>query len=135
MYDPVSEAREWFEDAKRDYRDAAESIRNGNYIRACFYSHQAAEKIIKSFYYLKGRIIRGHNLVRLLKGLTTYGIKINDLLEDAERLNPHYSATRYPNARRRVGLTIKDYTEELAKDCFRRMKNIWERISKHLILE
>jgi len=109
MYDPISEAREWFKDAERDYNDAEEAIRNGKYIRACFYSHQAAEKIIKAFYYLKGRIIRGHNLVRLLKGLLNYGIKVDDLLEDAKKLNPHYSATRYPNARRRAGLTVKNY--------------------------
>lgn len=45
MYDPVSEAREWFEDAKRDYRDAEESIRrNGNYIGAYFLLSSSCRK-------------------------------------------------------------------------------------------
>jgi len=54
MYDPEAEAREWREDAKRDYRDAEKTIEDGNYIRACFYCHQAAEKIIKALYHFEG---------------------------------------------------------------------------------
>jgi len=135
MYDPEAEAREWREDAERDYRDAEKAIEDGNYIRACFYCHQAAEKIIKALHHFKGGIVRGHNLVRLLRGLTRYGIEVSDLLEDAERLNPHYSATRYPNARRIAGLTVEDYSEELAKDCFGGMERIWRRVSGYLTLE
>ena len=135
MYNPKAEAHEWLNDAERDYRDAEKAIKDGNYIRACFYCHQAAEKIIKAFYHFKGRIIRGHNLIRLLRGLTYYGIEVKDLIKDAGRLNPHYSATRYPNARRRARLRIENYTEGLAKDCFEGMVKIWGRVSKHLILE
>lgn len=132
MFDPRREAEEWLLEAKRDYEDAEKAFKDGNCIRSRFYSQQAAEKVIKAVYYLKGRVVRGHNLRRLLKGLAEYGIKVDDLLEDVDKLSIHFTATRYPNARRVAGIRLEDYNEQLAHDCLRRMGRVWERMLEQL---
>ncbi|MFQ6074567.1 MAG: HEPN domain-containing protein [Candidatus Bathyarchaeia archaeon] len=131
----LREAREWFSDAERDFREAEDRLSAEVYTEACFHSHQAAEKIIKAVYYSRGEVIIGHDLEGLLSGLEKYGLEVRDLMDDARELNPHYMTARYPDARRRYGLTFEDYNRDLAEECFRRMKRIWKRIKGSLILE
>lgn len=128
----MREAKEWLEDARRDFEEARDRFRAGVYTEACFHSHQAAEKAIKALLYSRGEIAIGHNLEMLLKGLRKYGLEIDDLMDDAKQLNPHYSAARYPDARRRYAIAIEDYTQELADGCLKGVERIWERVREHL---
>jgi len=129
------EAGEWLEDAKRDYVEAERCLRDGSYIFSCFHSHQAAEKLVKALLIFIGRPARGHDLIELLGKIESSGIKTEHLKDDARKLNPHYSASRYPDARRSMGIRIEDYNEDLAKKCFQSMVRIWKDLSKHLTLE
>jgi HEPN domain-containing protein len=128
-------AKRWLKVAEQDFREAEDRLKAGVYTEACFHSHQASEKIIKAFLYSKGEVVIGHNLEELLQKLREYGIKVSDLVDDAKKLNPHYTATRYPNAMIEYGLSFDDYTKELAEECLRGMKNIWRRVREALILE
>lgn len=127
----LKRSNEWFEEAQRDLKEAEDRFKSGVYTEACFHSHQAAEKLIKAFFYSKGEVATGHDLEKLLGGLKSY-LKVDDLMDAAKKLNPHYFATRYPHARRKYGLTISDYIRELASACLDKVKAIWARLGKML---
>ena len=85
--------------ALRDLRHAESSVSLGDYEWACFAAHQAAEKALEAVYQALGREARGHDLVRLLRGLREAGLDPPAALADAAAmLDKHYVAARHPDA-------------------------------------
>ena len=124
----LHDVKSWYEDAMRDLMKANKCIKLGWNSDSCFYSQQAAEKIIKAFLRSKGIIARGHKLESLLKRSEAYGLEASDILEDARRLSDQYIAPRYPNFREERGIKLENYTEDFANYCLRTAKMIWERV-------
>ena len=88
------ESRFWFERAEKDLKAAKDSLSSHNYEWACFQSHQAVEKALKSAYIEKSsELIKTHDLVFLAR-------KINAsqaIIENCKVLSALYVATRYPD--------------------------------------
>ncbi len=91
--------RDWFEEALDDYGAAQDLYKLGRYSKACFFCHQACEKILKALMIKRlGKYDPIHSVAELLRRLS---IAINvpeELVEKAEKLDRFYIPTRYPNA-------------------------------------
>ena len=99
MSDPESNYAAWVEKAEDDLLDiennlAAERTPWGV---VCFHAQQAAEKYLKAFLVHRGdQPPRTHDLVALLKMCRRVDPSLECLIEDADRLNAVYTASRYP---------------------------------------
>ncbi len=87
----IRSARYTLESARRDYRA-------GDYVWACFKSHQAAEKAVKALLWGIGSPKIGHSITRLLKHLQALGLDVpENIYEEAMVLDKYYIPTRYPD--------------------------------------
>lgn len=97
----------WLEQGKADLKTAKDLLKSENYYASVFFSHQTAEKALKSLYiHKKKRSIRGHNLVFFARELDAPENIINACAE----LTPDYITTRYPDAA--IGIPFENYTKE-----------------------
>ncbi|GAY26132.1 hypothetical protein ATG_13350 [Desulfurococcaceae archaeon AG1] len=89
--------------------------RLGRYSKACFFSHQAAEKALKALMIKRLGIYDPiHSVAELLRRLSR-SIEIEEgLIEKGELLDRFYIPTRYPNAWP-WGAPHKHYTKEDAE--------------------
>lgn len=87
--------RDWLDEALDDI-SAAEILLSGEkFSKACFYSHQAAEKALKALCIYKLRIYEhSHSIRHLLEKLSAP----KDLIDVGEFLDRFYIPSRYPNA-------------------------------------
>lgn len=114
--DPKVEATRWILQAEYDLSIAELVLREGHYSHACFMSHQAAEKALKSVTYGRGdRFVIGHSLQELLTGLVGTYEGLESLREAACRLDQYYVATRYPDALP-GGLPFETYSRGQAEE-------------------
>ncbi len=101
------EVTNWFEQAKADFKAAKDLLKFENYYASVFFSHQTAEKALKSLYiHKKKRSVRGHNLVFFARELDAPENIINACAE----LTPDYITTRYPDAA--IGVPFEYYTKD-----------------------
>jgi len=129
------QVREWFDASLRDLRSAHRALDGGDFPDACFHAQQAAEKALKAFLRANDVIPWGHDIEALLRWAGRLGLSVGDLLAEPEEirmLNEQYMAPRYPNFRAEIGLSIEDYTEELADRCIRLAEDIVRRVEEWL---
>ena len=58
-------------------------------------------------------------------------LPVDDMVADPDEirmLNEQYMAPRYPNFRAEIGMSIEDYTEELAERCIKLAEEIFRRV-------
>ena len=87
--------QDWWNQARRDLTQAADSKREGRHEWACFAAHQAAEKAVKALHLTHGQEAWGHSIVRLLADLPTPAHE--RLTEAGIVLDSFYVPARYPN--------------------------------------
>jgi len=98
MRNPHSEARRWLVQAEDDLRFAMLGLERGFYAQCCFLCQQAAEKAVKALHYYGGaRLVIGHSVTQLLRGLGGAYPHLEELLDTARELDQYYIPTRYPN--------------------------------------
>jgi len=98
MRQPEVEARRWLAQAESDLAFAEVGVREGFYAQACFTCQQAGEKALKALHYLRGdRLVLGHSLLELLRGLQESHPALSELADAARQLDQYYIPTRYPN--------------------------------------
>ena len=111
--------KDWISQAEADYRHAKISLREKSYEWACFASHQAAEKALKSVFEKNGERVWGHSIHRMLQILEEKKVKIPDEVKEAGKiLDKHYITSRYPNGLSE-GAPWEVYTQKGAKDANR----------------
>lgn len=95
------EAMSWLRTAENDLMAAEVLKKNGMYSHACFHAQQAAEKSVKSVWYLADEDPWGHAIKKLIDDLEHVDLAIHDKLKDLIRhalvLDRFYIPTRYPN--------------------------------------
>ena len=129
----AGEAREWYEAAVEDLREAAFLIDSGWYPDACFHAQQAAEKALKAFLRASGIVARTHRLSQLARAAEHHGLDLSGIREEElELLAEQYMAPRYPNFRQERGLSLADYTEEFARRCLSLARDILRRVERCL---
>jgi len=125
------QVREWYEAALMDFRSARRALEAGDFPDACFHAQQMAEKALKAFLRANNIIPWGHNIEALLLKASQLGLEVDDLLsraDDVRRLSEQYMAPRYPNFRAEIGMSLSDYTEELALGCLSLAEEILRRV-------
>jgi HEPN domain-containing protein len=126
------EALLWLRQARAELRAAGNSHRAGDWFAAVFWSHQAAEKALKSLLLAYGIARREHNLLSLLDHVRKdIGVAVpQDLEACLRRLNPHYAVARYPDAANGVPFEMYDREDSAYFiDCARR---VVEWVEQHL---
>ena len=114
-----------------DLRSAHRALEDEDYPDACFHAQQVAEKALKAFLRANNIIPWGRNIEALLNRARQLGLQVDDLLarsDDVRVLSEQYMAPRYPNFRAEMGISIEDYTEELAQRCLSLAEEILRRV-------
>jgi len=104
------ESKNWWLQALEDLKTARANIKIKRYYASVFFSQQAAEKALKSFYIEKERDFppKTHNMLEISRAL---GVP-EDVFDAVIELNPEYFVTRYPDAAN--GVPAEMYTEKKA---------------------
>lgn len=88
---------DWLKQAKRDIESAKIQKENKYYEWACFISHQASEKALKSLFLKNGIEVIGHSLTEMINEIEKIKkIKLN-LQRETKYLDRFYIPARYPN--------------------------------------
>lgn len=108
-------SKDWLKQAEADLKHAHNSVEDGDYEWACFASQQAAEKGLKAVYENMNLEVKGHSILGLLKGLTSY-YKVPERFYSYGRiLSRYYIETRYPNGFPE-GAPSDYFDEDMAKE-------------------
>jgi len=95
------EAMRWYKTAEGDLDAALILNQNEKYAHACFLCQQAAEKALKSLYYLHDADPWRHSIYKLIDELQQIDITLHKKFllysDDARHLDKLYIPTRYPN--------------------------------------
>lgn len=115
------EIKEWLKKSEKDLDTAKFNLSGDKFDAAAFFSHQAAEKALKTLYILKfRRLWKTHDLREL-----SLAIKADKkIVNISKKLNPHYIETRYP--------VETEYTKEVAKDALENAKKVVEWVKEKL---
>ncbi len=123
---------EWWKSALVDLRMAEDHLKRGWHADSCFHAQQAAEKALKTFLIANERMIRTHDLLELSELARKHGLVLEIDVGDLRKLSDQYSAPRYPNFRLERGISLEDYTAELAEWCLNVARRIVEEVEKWL---
>ena len=88
--------RDWLRYADNHLREARGALDAGAHAMTAFFSHQIAELSLKALWVRDGDGLppRTNNLVELARGFDAP----ETVMHAARKLNPHYRASRYPDA-------------------------------------
>ncbi|MFN0095226.1 MAG: HEPN domain-containing protein [Dehalococcoidia bacterium] len=102
----------WMRTARRDVRVARLTLKEGEFDSAVFHAHQTAEEALNALWAAQTGELppRTHNLPDLATGLNASAA----MVEGCRRLNPHYAASRYPDAAN--GDPAGNYSFQIASD-------------------
>jgi len=121
----------WLNQAKDDLSWAKDTLDDKRYSGVCFLTQQAAEKALKAYLFSKKqRLIRTHNLERLLEKCTLFERKFLRLKRNCQVLNEFYTDTRYPDIWDRTRFN----DESLAKDALRLAEAVVKFIERNINL-
>ncbi len=123
---------DWLDEALDDLAAAQDLYRLGRYSKACFFSHQAAEKAVKALMIRKLRRYETiHSVAELLRRLGSSIHVPQDLVRKGEKLDRYYIPTRYPNAWP-YGAPYRHYDEEDARTALQYAREVIEFVKRKL---
>ena len=119
-------AEEWFRKARDDHKSAKVVLEEGGYYgTTCFLAQQMAEKYLKGFLIYEGwKLVKVHDLVKLLNECRKITPAFEALEEDCVLLNDYYVETRYPLD------TPVDYSKKEARSALTSAENIGKFVLK-----
>lgn len=128
----LKEGLRWLDQAEADLKTSRDCLRTENYYASCFFSQQAAEKVLKGFLYSKGfRALVTHSVTELLEESAKSGGTFQKLVDYGKELDRHYIGSRYPNFYP-SGAPHRYYTMEIAKRCLNYAESILKEVKKYL---
>ncbi|MCU7787740.1 HEPN domain-containing protein [Pyrobaculum sp. 3827-6] len=95
------EALVWFRETVKGCLTAKMLLEAGVFHSRAFFSHQAAEKALKSLFFVLARKEppKRHNLLELYRELRRYGVELSpQLVEGLAVVTKYYATSRYPDA-------------------------------------
>lgn len=112
--------RDWLGMADNELRDARGALDAGFYQMVAFFSHQIAELSLKALWVRDGDGLppRTNNLVELTRGTDAP----ETVIHAARKLNPHYRASRYPDAAN--GNPADNYDAAIAGEALARAEEV-----------
>lgn len=119
----------WLEKAKDDILWAKDSFQAQHFAGVCFLSQQIAEKALKAYLFFKEvKLIRTHNLFRLLKKCKQFNSQFEQFVTAAKILNAYYIDTRYPD----IWDMSRFEDEKLAKEALELAEKLVEFVEKKI---
>ena len=112
---------EWLESSILELRRAEERLRHGEYAYACFHAERAVQFSLKALLPRHGNFLRVHDLRRLYERARRYGFSVEVGERELRELTIRYAASRYPDARRRYGVTYDEPTARRALETAKRV--------------
>ncbi len=131
----IQSVKECYVMAKHDLEKAEDDLKRGWFSDSCFFSQQAAEKILKAFLRSQGVVVRGHRLEKLILLAGKQGLNIDEFLKmkgKVEELSEQYMSPRYPNFKGRTARKLEEYDRLFAESCLEVTMKIWERVIEKL---
>lgn len=112
--------RDWLRYADNHLREARGALDAGAHAMTAFFSHQIAELSLKALWIREGDGLppRTNNLVELARGIDAP----ETVMHAARTLNPHYRASRYPDAAN--GNPADNYDAAIAGDALARAEEV-----------
>jgi HEPN domain-containing protein len=95
--DRTGESRNWYTQARSEFRDALDLEQRGRYYLALYLYQQAAEKALKAFLFDAGEDELFTHSVKDLLGLAESIDPLMGELKPSGKLDMYYIPTRYPN--------------------------------------
>lgn len=117
--------RDWFRQAQRKLDSARWDNEGKFYEDACFSAQQAAELAAKALLQYRGKHLRGHSVLALLREAGAP----RDILDQARILDQYYIPTRYPNGFD-GGAPMDYFTESQAKEAISYAEDILEYVEQ-----
>ena len=94
-----NEHERWRKQASMDLEDARFARDNSRHALACFLSHQAAEKAVVAYLYLRGaEFVWGHGLADLCEDAMAFAPSFDLVKSSAVHLDKHFLGARYPSS-------------------------------------
>ena len=116
---------DWLRQAERDLQRAKIDIEHEYYEWACFTSQQAIEKVVKAVYQSLNSSVRGHSIVKMLKGLEGQFEIHEDIIHGARILDRYYIEARYPNGFPE-GSPFEYFDKKIAEEAYNAAREIFE---------
>ena len=120
----MDRSEDWLRQAERDLKRAKLDIEHECYEWTCFTSQQAIEKVVKVVYQSLNSSVRGHSIVKMLKGLEEqFGIH-EDIIHGARILDRYYFEARYPNGFPE-GSPFEYFDKKIAEEAYNAAREIF----------
>ncbi len=125
------ESKNWWLQALEDLKTARANSEIERYYASVFFSQQAAEKALKSFYIEKERNFppKTYNMLEISRALKAP----EDVFDAVIELNPEYFVTRYPDAAN--GIPAEMYTEKKAAFHYEKAEMVINWVESQMKLE
>ena len=125
-------AHAWIDRAKDDVLWAKDSFKMKHFSGVCFLGQQAVEKALKAYLFLQDeKLIRTHDLLRLLEKCVTYDEVFVELKNACIILSDYYIDTRYPDIWDRDRFNDEKMAEEALKLTINTVAHIDATIQKY----
>lgn len=118
----------WYSRAERELTAALATLEAGVYESTAFHAHQAAEQALKALFLQISTELPGHSH-SLLQLAELCGAPEN-IVQLCRRLNPHYIASRYPDAAN--GDPALNYDEGLAQELLGAAESVVAWVSREI---
>lgn len=119
----------WLQRANDDILWANDSFATKHFSGVCFLSQQIAEKALKAYlFHQKQKLIRTHDLERLLEKCLTFDKDFLSLKQNCQILNDYYIDTRYPD----IWDIGRFDDEKMAQEALSFTKEIYDFVAKKL---
>lgn len=113
----MDRSSDWIKQARRDLERAHLDVKTKYYEWACFTSQQASEKAVKAVYQALNSSVRGHSVVKMLKGIEVQFDVPDNIKHSARILDRYYIGSRYPNGFPE-GSPCDYFDEKIAKEAY-----------------
>ena len=123
----MESVREYLESANSHLNAVEVLMGRGLYSLAVFHMHQALEFLLKALLVKQGHTpMKTHNLYILVRNLELDPSEKQFLRE----LTIHYYASRYPDARRRYGISREYYSDKKVRELLEKTKKLFNKLRK-----
>ena len=110
-------AGRWLRQAEYDLQQARNSLSDGSFAYAAFFSEQAAQKALKAYLFSSGRrAIAIHSVAELAREAGRQEEAFAALVSGGAQLDRHYLASRYPDALPTPAAPFESYFQRDAEE-------------------
>ena len=117
MKHPQINATRWLRQANYDLKEAIRSLKTNSFAYATFFAEQSAQKSLKAYLFFRGkRAIFIHSIAELIKEAASSDKAFLTFVEEGQKLDRYYLASRYPDALPEPAVPAESYSKSEAEE-------------------